>query len=160
MPSLSSSLKSSKIKHGHDRRSGKSRTYISWQNMLQRCLNPNHPLFKYYGGRGITVCNRWRKSFQNFLKDMGVCLEGLEIERLKNNGNYTPKNCIWGTHRIQSRNRRSNRVITVLGMTACFVDVCSHFKIHPATAGDRIKRGWPLERAFTQPIDKRCWKRG
>ncbi len=158
MPNSPSPKRHFQIKHGHCRRSGKSRTYIAWQNMLQRCTNPNRPGFPFYGDRGIVVCKRWRHSFANFLHDMGECPKGLEIERINNARGYGPGNCVWGTDHIQSRNRRSNRVLTVLKRTACFVDLCRFFKIHPATASDRIKRGWSLKRAFLQPIDKRCWK--
>lgn len=74
--------------------------------MLQRCTNPNDPAYRHYGGRGITVCERWQ-SFENFLADMGERPEGLTLDRTDNEGNYEPGNCKWATRAQQSANRRS-----------------------------------------------------
>ena len=104
-----------KLSHGHSRKSGKSLTYASWENMLQRCHNKRAPNFHLYGGRGITVCKRWRQSFKNFLEDMGE-RPGKPyeyvIDRISPSKNYTPSNCRWITRRdnsartTKSRNRR------------------------------------------------------
>lgn len=74
--------------------------------MLGRCLNKNHKAFEYYGGRGITVCDRWLK-FENFLEDMGEKPTGLSIDRIDNNGNYESLNCRWTTMKIQASNKRN-----------------------------------------------------
>ena len=80
--------------------------YHVWAAMIQRCTNPNHINYHRYGGRGIEVCERWRK-FENFLKDMGERPEGLTLDRQNNNGNYEPSNCRWVTSKENCNNRGS-----------------------------------------------------
>jgi len=80
--------------------------YAVWCGMKARCYNKNNPRFKHYGGRGITVCDEWRDSFQAFYRDMGSCPPGLTIERKNNDLGYSKGNCIWGTDTEQGRNTR------------------------------------------------------
>jgi hypothetical protein len=81
--------------------------YMAWRDMKSRCFNPKHKNYPGYGGRGITVCQRWLESFENFYADMGLKpAKGYSIERKENNGNYEPSNCKWATKSEQSRNRR------------------------------------------------------
>lgn len=90
------------FKHGNSR----NPLYAVWRTMLHRCYNPKNHKFPSYGARGISVCERWRNSFEAFLIDMGERPIGMSIERQNNDGNYEPNNCIWATPLQQSLNRR------------------------------------------------------
>lgn len=86
----------------------KSRIYRIWKGMKNRCYNSNSDRFVYYGGRGITVCDRWLNSFENFFQDMGEPETiNLSIDRINNDGNYEPTNCKWSTKSQQALNRRT-----------------------------------------------------
>ena len=99
-------MSNERTRHGHHpRRSGATSTYVRWASMKQRCLNPKNPAFKNYGGRGITVCERWL-DFSSFLADMGEAPEGLTLDRISNDGGYEPGNCRWATRSEQGRNQR------------------------------------------------------
>jgi hypothetical protein len=132
--------------HGHSRHGNTSPTYHSWSGMLARCSNEGHHHFKYYGGRGIRVCERW-KTFANFLEDMGEKPIGLSIERDDGNGNYELGNCRWATLKEQARNKRSNRFVTANGSSLTIAEWSEKTGIHPATISDRLQRGWPEDRA-------------
>lgn len=84
----------------------KTRTYRIWRNMINRCYYEKGPEFLYWGGRGISVCDKWRLSFEAFNKDMGDAPDGLSIDRIANDGNYEPGNCKCSTPKEQAANRR------------------------------------------------------
>lgn len=94
-------------KHGHRGSFGRSKspTYHSWCKMRERCRDPKHRSYSNYGGRGVTVCERWN-SFENFLADMGERPDGMTIDRISVEGNYEPGNCKWSTKEEQEANKR------------------------------------------------------
>jgi hypothetical protein len=99
-------------KHGHSVGYKGDKVYRAWQRMKERCLNPSHHAYADYGGRGITVCERWLESFENFLADMGEPLAGQSLDRIDNNlliDSYSKGNCRWATPVMQARNRRKPR---------------------------------------------------
>lgn len=99
--------KTHNLKHGHCIKGKTSKIYAVWANMISRCTNKNDKAYSYYGGRGIKVCDRWHKSFENFLEDMmSTYQEGLTLERINVDGNYEPDNCNWITREAQMHNRR------------------------------------------------------
>jgi hypothetical protein len=131
----------------------KTKTYNSWMNLKQRCLNPKNPKFKYYGGRGIKVCNRWLDSFDNFFKDMGEVPPKGSIERINNNGDYSPENCRWATSKEQSSNRRSNKFITHNGETLGICEWSQRLGGSVSLITYRLQRGWDPIEAITTPPD-------
>ena len=85
-----------------------TREYVTWRSMKNRCQNPNSTVFDHYGGRGITICKEWVDSFETFYRDMGDKPNGLTLDRIDTNGDYTPSNCRWATQSVQCRNQRRN----------------------------------------------------
>lgn len=90
--------------------------YVTWNQMKMRCLNPKNPAYKYYGGRGISICDRWKSSFAAFVQDMGERPDGFTLERLETNGNYEPSNCRWASRKEQMLNTRATRKIVIDGI--------------------------------------------
>lgn len=124
--------------------------YRKWVDMHTRCSNPKSQSYKYYGGRGITVCERW-KSFEDFYHDMiPTWKRGLTLERKEANGNYTPENCIWATHIEQCNNRRRNRKITFNGQTLTAIQWERKIGKPWYTIVRRLNSGWSVEDALTK----------
>lgn len=121
--------------------------------MKKRCLNPNEDAYPYYGGRGISVCDRWINSFEAFVEDMGERPSDLhEIDRIDPNGDYDPSNCRWIEGEKQALNRRNVRRITANGVTMSIPEWASILGADYKAIHLRIRKGWPLEKAVTEPI--------
>ncbi len=136
--------------HGHLCNRKMSTTYNSWSHMIQRCTNIRNKDYDCYGGRGITVCKRWRK-FENFLADMGKTPKGYQIDRIDNNIGYHKTNCRWTTAKNNCRNRRSNHTETYKGKTRTLIEWSEEFGISYNLIICRLKRGWSIQKTLTTP---------
>ena len=125
-----------------------SLTYKSWTKMRERCNYPKSNRYASHGARGIKVCKRWEK-FENFYENMGERpSKDHSIDRVDNNGNYEPENCRWATQKEQANNRRSNRWVTIDGVTKTYTEWCEERGIKRNTVTSRLSYGWTIERAL------------
>lgn len=122
-----------------------SPTHRSWASMKARCLNPNNDFFENYGGRGITVCERWMK-FSNFMADMGERPDGTSIERIDNNKGYQSDNCKWATREEQQNNTTRNRYLEFNGNRLTLAQWARKTGIDTSTLQVRLKLNWPIEK--------------
>ena len=120
-----------------------SPTHFSWTAMLSRCRNPNRSNFKNYGGRGISVCQRWL-IFENFLADMGLRPEGTEIDRDDVNGNYEPGNCRWATLDVQANNKRDSKKFEYNGECLTLPQWARKLGVSFPKLRARIRLGWSI----------------
>jgi hypothetical protein len=127
--------------------------YRAWAAMIQRCTNDKLPKYHRYGGRGIRVCEAWRKSFETFLRDMRRRPStGHSLDRFPNaDGNYEPGNCRWATAQEQQQNRTNNHMLTVRGETLPLTEWSRRRGINHSVLLRRIQRGWSPERACFEP---------
>jgi len=124
-----------------------------WQSMLTRCFNKKANAYHMYGGRGITVCKRWRHSFLNFISDIGRRpTPKHSIERKNNNGDYTPDNCCWATVLQQANNTRTNVNLSFQGRTQTIAQWSREIGIKRGTIQRRLKRGWTVEKTLNVPV--------
>lgn len=119
--------------------------YTVWQGMLNRCRNPKNPQYHRYGGRGITVCDSWKKSFQNFVNDMGERPEGHTLDRINNDLGYSPTNCRWATRKQQQNNRYNTIKVVIEGVEYIAADLSDRFCIKTDTIIDRANKGMNFE---------------
>jgi len=138
------------FKHGLTR----SLEYRTWCNIKNRCYNPNNKDYHNYGGRGIYVCDTWINSFETFIQDMGrKSFKGATLDRIDNNGPYSPDNCRWASQTEQARNRSNNHLITFNGKTQCLAAWAEELNLKYHTLKCRILYyGWSIEKAFTMPL--------
>ena len=144
--------------HGMARRENPDPMYVVWCGIVQRCENPAHAAYPRYGGRGITICTRWRRDFMAFYEDMGPRpTPGYSVDRIDNDGPYSPENCRWATAKEQNRNCRTNRMLTFQGETLCLAEWSERTGIKQTTLLQRLDRsGWSVERALTAPIRRKA----
>lgn len=129
-----------------------TRLYKKWCSMRARCKYPNNKKYNHYGGKGIRVCDEWDNSFIAFYK-WAIATgykDGLTIDRIDNNKGYCPENCRWATTAEQNRNYSRNRKITYNGVTKCLADWADESGVNRATLAQRIRLGWPMERALSK----------
>ena len=126
--------------------------YGVWHSMVQRCTEPTHRAWKNYGGRGITVCERWRNSFENFWQDMGPSYQpGLDIDRINNDLGYSPENCRWTTRRENCLNKRGTRTVALSGQEIPVRKLSESSGIKYSTLLYRLDHGCPLSRLLEEP---------
>lgn len=135
-------------------------TWISWDSMKQRCLNVKHKSYAIYGGRGIKICDRWLESFEDFLADMGERPEGMTLDRIDVDGDYTPGNCRWATSETQSNNRTNNRLVEYRGVTQTLAKWARELGISRQALRYRLDHGWSIREAFEMKLNHgNGWKR-
>ena len=128
----------------------KDRRYAVWARMIQRCTNPNYKYYRDYGGRGITVCERWRLSFAAFRADVGESPTAAHsIDRIDNSKGYEPGNVRWATSFEQHRNQRSNIFLEYDGRRMCAADWARLIGIGRNVIYQRVRKGWPIERVLS-----------
>lgn len=139
-----------RLKHG---RTG-TRLYKIWHGMKTRCKNVNSKFYKYYGARGISVCDEWDRNFKNFYEwaIKNGYDENLTLDRIDNNGNYEPSNCKWSTRQVQMNNRCSTLFLTYDNKTKALTEWAREYNMRPVTLRQRIYSGWSVERAITTPV--------
>ncbi len=128
------------------------------EQMIRRCYDKGNKSYYFYGGRGIKVCQEWRRdwrSFRDWAMEHGFFM-GLEIDRIDNDGDYTPDNCRFVTRKVNQRNRRDNRRMTCRGITLTLAEWSELLGIARSTIKTRIDReGWSVERALTTPVEEK-----
>lgn len=126
--------------------------------MIQRCRTPKNTNYAQYGGRGISVCEKWQK-FVGFLEDMGERPAGLTLDRIDVNGNYSKDNCRWTDAKTQQRNMQNTAYLTAFDVTAPLADWADALEVRANALSHRLMRGWSDEEIVTEPIIRKPRKR-
>ena len=128
--------------------------YLAWQSMKRRCFNSNHKDYPDWGGRGITVCDRWLNSFENFLADMGSRPTAKHsLDRIDNDSDYSVENCRWATEAEQQNNKRTNHLITIDDVTSTITQWTKKMGYGEMIIYNRLKRGWSEYDAVMTPVE-------
>lgn len=142
--------------HGDGSRKRPVPEYGVWLAMRRRCYNQNFAQYADYGGRGISVCDRWRHSYTNFIADMGYRPTPKHtIDRKDNDKDYSPDNCRWVLRVEQANNKRNNRIITAFGRDLTPAQWSKEYGIHGTAIVSRLKCGWAPEDAVSKPYTVR-----
>jgi hypothetical protein len=141
-------------KHGMSR----TKIYNVWHDMINRTTNPLYKRWKDYGGRGITVCEQWRK-FENFYADMGGIPQDMTLERINNDEGYNPNNCKWASYHEQFQNRRTTKIIEFSGEKLSLTEWAKKTGISLSTLRGRLKLGWSIESCFSTSVNKKNTKK-
>lgn len=137
-------VKKRPMKHGHAQGGKFSKEYTTWNAMRTRCLNPKTEHWLNYGGRGISIDERWN-DFNEFMKDMGKRPKNHTLDRIDNNKNYCKENCHWATTKQQCENKRTNIFLEIDGLRMTKTEWARHFKIPYTSFARKIEKyGWPL----------------
>lgn len=143
------------IKHGHAKGGSRPAEYRAWMNMRQRCKNEADQDFANYGGRGITVCERWQE-FASFYEDMGPRPSpDHSLDRIDNDGPYSPDNCRWATRQEQQRNTRRNKLLTYKGKTQCIAEWADEIGLSYQGLLYRLRTYEDVNRALTKEPQRR-----
>lgn len=149
---MDESRRTTHFKHGESQNLANTREYVAWAEIKRRCYNVKSKSYPDYGGRGITMCERWLSSYANFLEDMGrKPTPGHSIERNDVNLGYQPDNCRWATRKEQNRNTRASRWIEFNGHRRTLAEWGEVTGIRSHTIHARLDKGWSVERALTEP---------
>ena len=139
----------------------KARIRNIWNHIKQRCTNPHDTAFKYYGGKGITICDEWLNDFMSFYEwsMANGYTDELTIDRIDTNKGYNPSNCRWVSRMVQQNNRNAAHLFTVNGKTGSIAELCRIYNQNHETVRNRVlKKGWDIETALTTPPLKRNGK--
>jgi len=124
-----------------------------WRGIINRCTNPKAANYKYYGAKGITICEEWINSPENFIKDVGERPnKTYSLDRIDNTKGYFKENCKWSTHKEQMNNRNNNILITFNNETKSINDWATQLNINMRTIVTRLRRGWSVEKTLTKII--------
>lgn len=139
--------RSNALRVAEDHRAAGSPLYVAWTGMKARCNDASDPR---YGGRGITVCERWVQSFAAFAEDVGPRpFDGASLDRIDNDRGYEPGNVRWSDATGQARNRSDNRIVVAFGVARCVAEWSEFYGVRAGTIVGRLDRGWPAERAVS-----------